>query len=130
MATNSGTAIVWGVSTTNMSGFSAAVSNGYTFTGEDLAYEADKVELKDRNGEITSVYTYSGRTKLSLKCYPSGGSASATSLPTPGETVTVTSSTDSSINGNWLCESSSKARTNEGIVEFDISLVAYDGITL
>ena len=130
MATNSGTAIVWGVSTTNMSGFTAAVANGYTFTGEDLSYEADKVELKDRSGEIKSVYTYNGRSQLSLKCYPSGGSASATSLPTPGETVTVTSSTDSSINGNWLCESSSKARTNEGIVEFDISLVAYDGITL
>ena len=130
MAQNSGTAIVWGVSTTNMSGFTAAVSNGYTFTGEDLGHEADKVELKDRSGEITSVYTYNGRTTLSLKCYPSGSSASPTSLPTPGETVTVTSSTDSTINGNWLCESSSKARSNEGVVEFDISLVAYDGITL
>jgi len=130
MSTTSGTAIVWGVSTTNMSGFTAAVSNGYTFTGEDLAYEADKVEVKNRSGEITSVYTYNGRTTLSLKCYPSGGSASATSLPTPGETVTVTSATDSSINGDWLCESSSKARSNEGVVEFDISLVSYDDITL
>ena len=130
MATNSGTAIVWGVSTTNMSGFTAAVSSGYTFTGEDLGYEADKVELKDRSGEIKSVYTYNGRTTLSLKCYPSGSSASPTSLPTPGETVTVTSSTDSAINGNWLCESSSKARSNEGIVEFDISLTQYDGISL
>lgn len=130
MSTTSGTAIVWGVSATNMSGFSAAVSNGYTFTGEDLAYEADKVEVKDRSGEIKSVYTYNGRATLSLKCYPSGGSASATSLPTPGETVTVTSATDSAINGDWLCESSSKARSNEGVVEFDISLVSYDGITL
>ena len=129
MSTTSGTAIVWGVSTTNMTGFTAAVSGGYTFTGEDVGLEADKVEVKDRNGEITTVYTYNGRKTLSLKCYPSGSSASATSLPTPGETVTVTSSTDSQINGNWLCESASKARSNEGVVEFDISLIAYDEIS-
>lgn len=128
MSTTSGTAIVWGVSTTNMTGFTAAVSGGYTFTGEDVGLEADKVEVKDRNGEITTVYTYNGRKTLSLKCYPSGSSASATSLPTPGETVTVTSATDSQINGNWLCESSSKARSNEGVVEFDVSLISYDEI--
>lgn len=130
MATLSGTSIVWGVSSTDMSGFTAAVAAGYTFTGEDLGFEADKVELKNRSGEITSVYTYNGRTTLSLKCYPSGTGASPTSLPKPGETVTVTSTSDSQIAGNWLCESSSKARTNEGIVEFDISLTRYDGITL
>lgn len=129
MSTTSGTAIVWGVSTTNMTGFTAAVSGGYTFTGEDVGLEADKVEVKDRNGEITTVYTYNGRKTLSLKCYPSGSSASATSLPTPGETVTVTSATDSQINGNWLCESSSKARSNEGVVEFDVSLISYDEIS-
>ena len=84
-----------------MSGFTAAVSNGYTFTGEDLGHEADKVELKDRSGEMRpSIPTTA--TPRSLKCYPSGGSTLPTSLPTPGETVTVTSSTDSTINGNWL----------------------------
>lgn len=129
MATTTGTAIVWGVSSTNMTGFTAAVSGGYTFTGEDVGFEADKVEIKNREGSVTSVYTYNGRKTCSLKCYPSGSSASPTSLPVPGETVTVTSSTDSHIAGNWLCESSSKARTNEGIVEFDISLVQYDDIT-
>ena len=56
MATTSGTAIVWGVSTTNMSGFTAAVSNGYTFTGEDLGHEADKVELKDRQRDYVGLY--------------------------------------------------------------------------
>ena len=130
MSSSVGAAIVWGVSSSNMTGFTAVVSGGYTFTGEDVGFEADKVEIKDRSGEIKTVYTYNGRTTLSLKCYPSGSSASATSLPTPGEPVTVTSATDSQIAGNWLCESSSKARTNEGVVEFDISLVQYDGITL
>ena len=80
---------MWGVSTTNLTGFTAAVSGGYTVTGEDHASEADKVELKDRNGKITSIYYYNGRKTLSLKCYPSGGSASATSLPTIGEKVAV-----------------------------------------
>ena len=61
MATTQGTAIVWGVSTTNLTGFTAAVSGAYTVTGEDYANEADKEELKDRNGEITSIYYYNGR---------------------------------------------------------------------
>jgi hypothetical protein len=129
MATTQGTAIVWGVSTTNLTGFTAAVSGAYTVTGEDVASEADSVELKDRNGEIASVYYYNGRTTLSLKCYPSGASASATALPSIGEKVAVAAATDSDIAGDWICNSISKARTSEGIVEFDIGLISYDGVT-
>ena len=120
---------MWGVSTTNMTGFSAAVSGGYTVTGEDLAQEADKVELKDRFGEIKTVYYYNGRVTLGLKCYPSGASASSTSTPVIGEKVSVWAATDSDITGDWICDSISKARSNEGVVEFDIGLVAYDGFT-
>ncbi len=49
MATTQGISIVWGTSAT---GSSAAVSGGYTFTGEDWANEKDKVEVKDGDGEI------------------------------------------------------------------------------
>jgi len=55
MATTQGTAIVWSVSTTNMTGFTAAVSARYTFTGGDWANEKDKVEVKDGDGEIKTV---------------------------------------------------------------------------
>lgn len=129
MATTQGTAIVWGVSATDLTGFTAAASGGYTVTGEDHASEADKVELKDRNGEIKSIYFYNSRSSLSLKCYPSGSSASATALPSIGELVTVTSSTDSDIAGNWICDSVSKARQTDGIVEFSIGLISYAGVT-
>ena len=120
---------MWGISTTNMTGFTAAVSGAYTFTGEDFASEADKVELKNGNGEITSVYWYNGRSTLSLKCYPSGASASATALPTIGEKVTVTCAGDSMIAGDWICDSVSKSKKQDGVVEFDIGLIYYDNIT-
>lgn len=129
MATTQGTAIVWGTASSDIGAFTAAVSGAYTLTGEDYAREADKTELKDGNGEIKSVYYNNGRETLSLKCYPSGSSASATALPTIGEMVTVTASGDSDIAGNWICDGVSKARKQDGIVEFDISLIAYDGIT-
>ena len=129
MATTQGTAIVWGVSTTNMTGFSAAVSSGYTFTGEDWANEKDKVEVKDGDGEIKTVYYYNSRATLGLKCYPSGSSASATSTPVIGEKVAVSSATDSDINGDWICDSVSKARSQDGIVEFDLGLIQYAGVT-
>ena len=128
MAENQGTTIVWGVDTTNMTGFSAAASGGYTFTGADVGYEADKVEVKNASGEVTTAYYYNSRVTLSLKCYPSGSSGSTTSLPVAGEMVTVTSG-DAAINGNWICESASKARSNEGVTEFDISLISYGNVT-
>ena len=62
MATTQGTAIVWGGSVSEMDGFTAAVASGYTFTGEDWAEEKDKVELKDKSGEIKTIYYYNIRT--------------------------------------------------------------------
>ena len=129
MATTQGTAIVWGVSATNLTGFSAAVSGAYTITGEDVAFEADKTEVKDSNGEFATIYYNNGRTTLGLKAFPSGASASATALPAIGEKVTVTASGDSDVAGDWIADSVSKARKNDGIVEFDIGLIDYDGIT-
>lgn len=128
MAVTQGTAIVWGVSTTNMTGYSGAVTGGYTFTGEDLGRESDKAEIADEDGELSTIYYYNGRKTLSLKCYPSGSSASSTSQPGVGDVVTVTSG-DTDIEGDWICESSTKSRKQDGVVEFDLSLVSYDGIT-
>ena len=129
MATTQGTAIVWGGSVSEMDGFTAAVASGYTFTGEDWAEEKDKVELKDKSGVIKTIYYYNTRKTLSLKCYPSGSNASATSTPLIGEKVTVTAATDSDIAGDWICDSVSKARTSEGVVEFSVGLVSYEGVT-
>ena len=120
---------MWGVSSTNMTGFSAAVSGGYTFTGEDWAQERDKVELKDKSGEIKTIYYYNNRVTVSLKCYPSGTSADATSTPTIGEKVVVYAATDSDMDGTYICDSVSKARSQDGVVEFDISLIAYAGVS-
>ena len=129
MATTKGVAVIWGVSTTNATGFSAAVSGGYTFTGEDLGKEATEVLIKDRQGETTTAYYYDGKKTLSLKCYPSGGSASSVSQPAAGDLVSVAAAGDADIAGNWICTSSTKSRKQDGIVEFDISLVNFDGIT-
>jgi len=128
MATTQGTAIVWGVSATNLTGFSAAVSGAYTITGEDVAFESDMLEVNGTNG-VETVYFWNGKTTLGLKAFPSGASASSTALPAIGEKVTVTASTDSDVAGDWICESVSKARKNDGIVEFDIGLKNWDGIT-
>lgn len=129
MATTQGTAIVWGCSTTDITGFTAAVTGATTTSSEDFSSESDKVELKSKSGEIQTVYWFNGRNTLSLKCYPSGASASATALPTLGEKVTVTASSDSDIAGDYICDGVSKSRKQDGIVEFDLSLISYDGIT-
>lgn len=129
MATTQGTAIVWGTSATDATGFTAAVSGSLTFTAEDWSQEKDKVEVKNGNGEIVTVYYYNPRETVGLKCYPSGANASPTATPVIGEKVSVAAATDSDIAGDFICDSVSKARSQDGIVEFDISLIAYDNIT-
>lgn len=124
-----GTAIAWGTSSTDMTGFTAAVSGGYTFTAEDYNSESDKAEIRDANGDIKSVIYHGARETLSLKCYPSGTSANIASLPVAGETATITS-TNAKLAGNWCVESSSSAGKNDGIVEFDISLYRPIGVTI
>ena len=86
------------------------------------------MELKDETSKVTSKYWYDYKQKISLTCYPSGSSASAANMPTLGEKVTVTS-TDASFSGDWICESISKARKVDGVVEFSVGLTSYEGIT-
>ena len=130
MALLKGTNLKWGANVDGIGGFTGAVASGYTFTGADYARAADMSEIKDGDGEITSVYVYNGTETLSIKAYFSGANADITSIPAVGEVVTITSSNDSNLAGNWLVEGVSKALANESHVTFDLSLKAYDGITL
>ena len=129
MARTQGTAIIWGLGTTGISGFAAVGSSTNAFTGADYAVEADVAEMKNYQGEVISKYYYNYRQTLGLKCYPAGSGANASALPMPGEKVTVADSSDSQIAGDYICESVSKARSNEAHVEFDIQLVRPDNVT-
>jgi hypothetical protein len=46
-----------------------------------------------------------------------------------GEKVDVAAVTDSDVNEAGICDSVSKAQTQDGIVEFDLGLISYAGIT-
>lgn len=127
MPTNKGTAIIWGCSTTGLT-FTGAAGD-YTVTGEDFGKEATEVTMKDRTGATKSAYYYDGVKNLSLTVYPSGASADATATPEVGATVTVASSTDADLNGNWICTAASKTRSNESHVEFSLTLKKFDGFT-
>ena len=128
MSVLQGTAIVWGVSTTDLTGYTAEAGEA-TVSGEDWSEESSNVELKDKSGITKTIYWYDAKKKLSLTCYPSGASADATNLPSMGEKVTVTAATDSNIAGDWICNGISKSRKVDGVVEFKIDLMQYEGIT-
>tara|TARA_R110002020_G_scaffold13730_3_gene49206 strand:+ start:292 stop:684 length:393 start_codon:yes stop_codon:yes gene_type:complete len=128
MAVTQGTAIVWGTASTDV--VSTAIATGtVSVTGEDFAREADKNEIRGADGSISSIYYYNQRNTLSLKVYPSGSSADADSLPALGEKVTITAAGDSDLAGDWIADSVSKSRKVDGIVEFDLGLTQYSGIT-
>lgn len=118
-----GTGIVWGIAT------SAVSSGSVIVTGEDYKREADKVEVKNSVGDVVSIYYHNSRTSLSVKCFPSGASASTVALPAIGSMVTLTAAGDADINGDWIVDSCGKARKSDGIVEFDLSLTRYANVT-
>ena len=112
MATTQGAAIVWGCGTTGISNFAAATGASHAFTSEDYSYEADTAEIKNGYGNVVSQYFYNYRKVLSLKCFPAGSGASATSVPVVGEKVTVAGN-DSFMNGDYVATSVSRARSRE-----------------
>ena len=127
MPTTQGTAIIWGCAATGLT-FTGSAGD-YTVTGEDFAKEATEVALKDRTGATKTLYYYDGKKTLNLNVYPSDTAASATAIPAIGDTVAVVASTDSDIAGDWICSAVSKTRSNEGHVEFSLTLQSYDDIT-
>ena len=129
MATTQGAAIVWGAATTGISNYAAASGATHGFTSEDFSYEADTAEIKNGFGNVVSQYFYNYRKVLSLKCFPAGSGASATSVPVVGEKVTVTAGGDSWIAGDYVATSVSRARSSESHVEFDIQLTKYDYVS-
>lgn len=140
MALSQGSAIIWGSSVSGISSYAAASGATHAFTGDDIAYESDVAEIKNAYGNVITQYFYNYRKKLSLKCYPAGSGADACSVPVVGEKVTVTALADSGepsgtssagVNtpGDYVATSVSKARSNEGHVEFDIELTRYDFVT-
>ena len=129
MSVLQGVSVIWGCSTSDLTGYTAEAGE-VTITGEDWSEEAEgPVELKDKSGITRSAYWYDFKKKLSLTCYPSGSSADATNLPSVGEKVTVTASTDSNIAGDWICTGVSKSRKLDGVSEFKLELMQYEGIT-
>ena len=128
MPVTQGTSIIWGTAVTDV--VSNAIATGtVSVTGEDFAREADKHEIRNAAGAISTIYYYNQRSTLSLKVYPSGDSADAASLPVLGEKVSITAAGDGQLGGDWICDSVSKSRKVDGIVEFDLGLTQYTAIT-
>jgi len=132
MAVRQGTSIVWGVSTTDLTGFTAAVSGGIETISEGIDYAVEEVVLKDRLGRSVTTYHWDPRTELTLKCYPKGPDENTApdviKIPEPGERVIVTAGSDSDIDGTYVCRSVSRARANEAHVEFDLTLTKFPQI--
>ena len=127
MPTSIGPGIVWGTSATGFSVAGFAVD--WSSTGESYSREADTTEIKGSDGNTATVVFTNYRQGLKLKCFPSGANATANSMPYISNVVTVVG-TDSDIAGDWLVMGVSKERKNDGVVEFDLDLKRFSGLSL
>lgn len=134
MPTQKGIGVVWGVST----GALTAGTGRLIHTGQSLSEDIEIAEHRDSTGEFIGVSTFAGTKTVELEVYPASNASSPTvaqsanamiSCPVPGDAVTLTDSTDTDINGEWLCVSATRRKTNTDKVAITMSLKRWNGVS-
>lgn len=121
-------------------------TNGITFTGigssllqnANVQNEASVVSYLNSLGNTAIDATHDKRKTLSFEIVPAAATTADGTLVTspfvldPGQLFTVTDTIDGSnaLNGtNWICRTSSEARTVDGAAKINCTAVLFPGIT-
>ena len=126
--------MVWGVST----GAIVAGGGRLLHTGQSLSEDIEISEHRNESGEFIGVTTFAGTKTLELEVYPASAVSSPTvaqsaeamvACPVPGEKVTLSDSTDTDVNGDWMAISASRRKSNTDKVTITMSLKRWNGLT-
>ena len=125
-----GIAVAWGISSSGYTYTGSATALNVRATGQTLRKSADSEECRDLNGEVVGKVFFNQVSELQLRVYPSAATLAlaktANVLPAIGDKFVVTDADDSEIAGTtYIVEDSSKTRTNNAKVEFDITVRKY-----
>lgn len=123
MPTQVGCGVVWAVPGMTMTldgvAFNVSVSE------LTLSAEAKTEEHFHNSGELGGQTFFDQRLALSMKVYPSGATMAAAKTndvrPVPGTEMTITSTDDPNVAGNWSVMSMSASRTLTGKLTYDVT---------
>jgi hypothetical protein len=140
MATTRGKFCIFG--TKGIEGTAGIVTANKIFVHEaNLTLESDTVSLKNNEGVDVTDYYYNYRKRLRLRMTPYDGTSVTNAAenwqaPAIGTFVTITADTTKEkatalefAGNNWQVVNINKRLTTDGIAEYDIELVAKEGIT-
>lgn len=131
MATQKGIGVVWGIGTANLTAGQGLLRP----TQQSLGKDVELIEHRDTVGEVKGLTTFNSTTTLEMDVYPADNASiadaedAAENFPAPGTPVTLTDTTDSEINGEWLVITSTKRKTNNDKTIGTLSLKRWAGIS-
>lgn len=130
MATYQGIGVVWGISTTNPSAGAGVLRQ----TSQTYTEDAEMIEHRDTAGEVVGLTHFNQTKTVELDVYPAAATlananAALVNMPSPGDTVTLTDSTDTDVAGAYTVVSAAKNKSTSDKVSFRLSLKRYAGFT-
>lgn len=128
-----GIGVVWGISTSNITAGSGVLRQ----TSQAYTEDAEVIEHRSTSGEVIGLTHFNQTKTVELDVYPaspdSGTLANANSalvnMPSPGDTVTLTDTTDTDVAGAYTVMSAAKNKSTSDKVSFRLSLKRYAGFT-
>lgn len=126
MATYQGIGVVWGISTTNPSAGAGVLRQ----TSQTYTEDAEMIEHRDTSGEVIGLSHFNQTQTIELDVYPAAATlananAALVNMPSPGDTVTLTDTTDTDVAGVYTCMSATKNKVATDKVSFRLSLKRY-----
>lgn len=130
MPTYQGIGVVWGISTTNPSAGAGVLRQ----TSQTYTEDAEMIEHRDTSGEVVGLTHFNQTKTVELDVYPAAATlananAALVNMPSPGDTVTLTDSTDTDVAGAYTVMSAAKNKSTSDKVSFRLSLKRYAGFT-
>lgn len=130
MPTYQGIGVVWGISTTNPSAGAGVLRQ----TSQTYTEDAEMIEHRDTAGEVVGLTHFNQTKTVELDVYPAAATlananAALVNMPSPGDTVTLTDSTDTDVAGAYTVISAAKNKSTSDKVSFRLSLKRYAGFT-
>ncbi len=130
MPTYQGIGVVWGISTTNPSAGAGVLRQ----TSQTYTEDAEMIEHRDTSGEVVGVSHFNQTKTVELDVYPAAATlananAALVNMPSPGDTVTLTDTTDTDVAGAYTVMSAAKNKSTSDKVSFRLSLKKYAGFT-
>ena len=130
MPTYQGIGVVWGISTTNPSAGAGVLRQ----TSQTYTEDAEMIEHRDTAGEVVGLTHFNQTKTVELDVYPAAATlananAALVNMPSPGDTVTLTDSTDTDVAGAYTVVSAAKNKSASDKVSFRLSLKRYAGFT-